>query len=230
MPLLFKLLSGASMLELVTNKEKYFAKNEKQFLEYLHKKNGTKMSKENLAFSFFDLDGLAYYKFPKELSLPMSRLGKLQEYITWLSAGVTGEELDKMIENADKALMEGIKTGKNAAKIGWLLSELKDRKQMIVHEELFYNIIAVQLIRSDESPTEFNNEIQMQKVESFRRLNTENDTFFLNISEYLKALNWSNITRAELLSILNDSTIKVEATKKMMGNLFDQLSQNATTT
>ncbi|MES2592412.1 MAG: hypothetical protein V4608_11035 [Bacteroidota bacterium] len=199
---------------------------EKGFLKYLHKKNGTKLTKENLSFSFFDLAGNGYYKFPKELALPMVRLGKLHEYTKWLSAGVTGSELDDMLDKADKALTDGIKTGKNAAKIGFVISELRDRKKMVVHDELFYNIIAVQIIRHDESPTEFNNEIQLQKVAEFRKLNESNDTFFLNISEYLKALNWSNITREELLDTLNNSTMYRKETSRMMGELFGNLSES----
>lgn len=211
-------------MEIVRNKEKYFAKNEKEFLAYLHKKNGTRLTKENLVFSFFDLDGKGYYKFPKDLALPMARLGKLQEYMTWLSAGITSDELDKMLDLADKSLIDGLKTGKNASKIGWIVSELRERKKMIVHEELFYNIIAIQIIRDDESITDFNNDIQMDKVQAFKKLNTENDTFFLNISEYLKALNWSNISREELLNILKDSTLRMQATEKMIYNLYEKLS------
>ena len=46
----------------------YFARNEKQFLAYLHKKNGTKITRDNLTFAFNDLDGNGYYKFDKEVS------------------------------------------------------------------------------------------------------------------------------------------------------------------
>lgn len=208
----------------IFNKEKYFQKNEKGFLAYLHKKNGTKLTKDNLAFSFFDLDGKGYYKFAKDLSIPMSRLGKLQEYMAWLSAGITGTELEKILDFIDVAITDGLRTGKNASKIGWATNEIRERKKMIVHEELFYNIIAVQIIRDDESITEFNNDIQMEKVEAFKKLNTENDVFFLNIQEYLKALNWSNITKAELLNILRDSTIRMQATQKMILNLYEKLS------
>ena len=211
-------------MNVILNKEKFFIKNEKLFLEYLHKKNGTKLTKENLSFSFFDLDGNGYYKFSNDLSLPMERLGKLQEYMAWLSAGITGDELDKMLDSAEKAINDGLKTSKNAAKIGWIISELRDRKKMIVHEELFYNVIAIQIIRYDESVGEFNNEIQMQKVEAFKKLNNNNDTFFLNIQEFLKALNWSNITKNELLNILKDSTIRIQATEKVMLSLFEKLS------
>ena len=204
----------------------YFARNEKKFLEYLHKKNGTKITRDNLTFAFNDLDGNGYYKFDKEVSLPMARLGKLHEYIKWLSAGITGDEMEVLIDQADKALTEGLKTGKNASKIGFILSELKDRKNMVVHDELFYNIIAVQFIRHDENITEFNNEIQMQKVQAFRRLNQENDTFFLNIQEFLKALNWSTITIEEFKELLIGSQTHRLATAKMVENLFGQLSEN----
>ena len=193
---------------------------EKGFLKYLHKKNGTKLTKDNLTFSFFDLEGKGYYKFPKELSLPMVRLGKLHEYINWLGAGITGEELDKMLDNADKALTDGLKIGKNAAKIGFIISELRDKKKMVVHDELFYNIIAVQIIRHDEVPTVFNNQIQLEKVEAFRKLNETNDTFFLNISEFLQALNWSNITQKELTDTLQSSTTQRQALNETMANLF----------
>lgn len=198
---------------------------EKGFLKYLHKKNGKAISKESLVFSFPDLDGNSYYKFPKELALPMVRLAKLQEYLQWLSAGVTGTELDKMLDNCETALMDGLKNNKGFAKIGFVLSELRDRKKMIIHDELFYNIIAVQIIRHDELPTVFNNQIQMEKVEAFRRLNETNDSFFLNINEYLIALNWSNITKDELMKVLNDSTIHREASEKMIQRMFGNLSQ-----
>ncbi len=210
----------------IFNKEKYFAKNEKEFLVYLHKKNGTKLIRENLSFAFNDLEGNGYYKFDKDLSLPMARLGKLHEYLKWLSAGITGDELDVLLDLADKALTDGLKTGKNASKIGFILSEIKDRKNMVVHDELFYNIIACQIIRHDENITEFNNEIQMQKVAAFRRLNEENDTFFLNIHEYLKALNWSTITTDELKTLLIGSVTHRQATAKIVESLFGQLSES----
>jgi hypothetical protein len=66
----------------------------------------------------------------------------------------------------------------------------------------------------------------MQKVESFRRLNQENDTFFLNIQEFLKALNWSNITTEEFKNLLLDSVTHRNATAKMVETLFGKLSES----
>jgi len=197
---------------------------EKKFLKYIHKKNGKLLNHESLNFSFIDLDGNSYYKFPKDLSLPLVRLGKLQEYMQWLSAGVTGSELDTMMDNCDVALMNGLKNNNGFAKIGYILSELRDRKKMIIHDELFYNIIAIQIVRHDESPTTFNNDIHMQKVNAFRKLNEANDTFFLNIHEYLKALNWLDITKEELMNLLEQSILHRKANEEMMVKMFGNLS------
>lgn len=189
---------------------------ERKFISYLLKKNGAGFTKENLAFSFFDLEGNSYYSFPKEVALPVVRLGKLQEYYTWLSAGVTGNELSEMVEAADKALSNGLKDGKGVAKIGFILSELKDRKNMVIHHELYYNILAAQLIRHDEKINEWNNEIQLQKVEAFKLLDRDNDSFFLATRELLLQLSSSSITREKLLELLNESILRIKSMKEML--------------
>lgn len=192
---------------------------EKKFIKYLVEKQGQKIDIKNLKFEFVDLDGNSYYGFPKEVLLPIGRLAKLQEYVMWLQKGIDAKEYESMLDNADIAITEGLTNKKGGSKLGFIISELKDRKNMVVHEELFYNFIAVQLIRSDESITEFNNEIQMQKVEAIRNLNQKDDSFFLTIQKYLEVLNLSNITRAELMSLLEESITRVEATKKLLQNL-----------
>ena len=115
---------------------------EKRFLKHLLSKHKVGLTKDNLNHLFNDLEGNIYYSFPKEVALPMVRMAKLQEFYTWLSAGITGDELSYLIDEADKALANGLKDGKGIAKIGFILSEIKDRKNMVIHEELYYNILA----------------------------------------------------------------------------------------
>lgn len=193
-----------------------FSLLEKKFIKYLLKKNGVGFTKDNLTLSFHDLEGNSYYSFPKDVAMPVVRLGKLQEFYTWLSAGVTGEELEKMIDAADKALSNGLKDGKGIAKIGFILSELKDRKNMVLHPELYYNIIAAQTIRHDEKINEWNQEIQMQKVESFKLLDKENDSFFLATRELLAQLNSLSTTKKQLHDLLNQSLIRIKAMEEML--------------
>jgi hypothetical protein len=108
------------------------------------------------------------------------------------------------------------------AKIGFVLAELKERSNMVIHDELFYNVIAAQLVRQDESVTEFNNEIHMQKVAAFKELDRLNDTFFLNIQEYLEAFNLSNISKREFETLMTASLQVRVAMETMLSSLSEK--------
>lgn len=192
---------------------------EKTTLRRINKKMGVKVTKDNLVLAFNDDEGNGYYKFPSNLEMPLSRLAKVQEYLMWLSRGVSKEEYLKAINAAKHGLEGGIKDGKGLAKIGFVLQELENRCEMVIHDELFYNIIACQLVRQDESPTEFNNEIQMQKVESFRDLDKKNDTFFLHIQEFLALFNLSNITKTKYETLMKGSQLSRQAMEKMLTSI-----------
>ena len=183
------------------------------------KKNAAGFTKENMNYLFNDLDGNQYYGFDKEVSMPVVRLGKLQEYYAWLSAGITGEELSKLMDEADKALTDGLVNKKGVAKIGFIISEIKDRKNMIVHPELYYNIIAAQLIRHDEKINDFNNEIQMQKVEAFKKMDLDSDTFFLITRELLGHSNLLNMSIKELRNLFRESESRIKAMGEMMNRI-----------
>jgi hypothetical protein len=174
------------------------------------------MTVHNLSHSFTDDEGNAYYSFPKEIELPIARMGKLQEYLMWMAKGVSKEEYIKAIDYAEGALKNGLSDNKGVAKIGFVLHELKDRCNMVLHDELFYNIIAVQLVRHDESPSEFNNEIHLQKIEAFKQLDKKDDSFFLAIQELLNQLGLANITKKNLDELLKESAILRKAMERMM--------------
>lgn len=195
---------------------------EKRFIKYLNKKNSIKLTKDNLTFSFYDGDGKGYYKFPKDIELPIPRAAKMQEHLMWLSKGVDIKEYKKCLAFAKSGLEGGIKDGKGLAKIGFILEELETRCDMVIHEELFYNLLAVQFIRDDERPTEFNNDIQMQKVAAFKELDKLGDTFFLSIQEYLELFGLSNTTKIQLEKLLKESRTLREATERMMSTLSEK--------
>jgi len=189
---------------------------EKYWLKRINKKMSIKLTVNNLMHSFIDMDGNAYYSFPKEIEMPISRMAKMQEYLMWLAKGVSKEEYIKAIDYAESALIGGLKDSKGVAKIGFVLHELKDRCNMVLHDELFYNIIAVQLIRQDESPTEFNNEIHMQKVKAFKEMDLQDDAFFLCIQEYLMQLGYKDITKKNLEELIKQSQMVRQALERML--------------
>lgn len=195
---------------------------EKKMLNKIHKKMGVTLTKDNLVLAFTDLEGYGYYKFPKGLEMPLSRLSKMQEYLMWLSRGVSKTEYIRALDIAEQAMNDGIKNTKGMAKIGFVLGELKERSNMIIHSELFYNILACQFVRSDESITEYNHEIHLQKVEAFQEMDSLNDNFFLNIQEYLEVFNLSDISRNEYVLLMNESTRVRAAMDQMMNSLSKQ--------
>lgn len=137
-----------------------------------------------LEYAITDLNGVKYYKFAQDAAIPIERWGKLNEYMMWMAAGLSSTELDKLIDIAEKAIADGLsKDTRNVAKISTVLNEIKERKGMVIHTELFYNYVAVQLIREDETPETFNNEIHLQKVEQFKKEVAQGNCydFFFNI-------------------------------------------------
>jgi hypothetical protein len=191
----------------------------KRFIRYLNKEGGIKMTVNNLVFAFHDLEGNAYYRFPKEVELPIIRTAKVQEFLMWLIKGVSKEEYLRAIDVAENALIKGISDQKGTAKIGFVLQELKDRCNMVLHDELFYNIIAAQLIRADESLAQFNNEIHMQKVQALKEMDIMDDGFFLAIRELLVPLGLLNITKEQLVVLLKESQANRKAMERMLSSL-----------
>lgn len=162
------------------------------------KKVVTSIPHSKLELCFTDSNGKKYYKFPEQMSLPVERFGKLQEFMMWMSAGLTSVELDTLLDEADKALMDGLMQKKNAAKIGFVITQIRERKTMVIHTELLYNFLAVQVIREDEPTEFFNNAIHLEKIEQFKEETKGGKTydFFLRIG--LKKLNdLFNMSEAE---------------------------------
>lgn len=123
-----------------------------------------------LEFGFTDSNGANYFKYPQDTSIAIERWGKMNEYMMWMSAGLTSGELDKLVHEGKKAIADGLAVDtRNVAKLSIVFDQIEQRKNMVIHTELFYNYVAIQLIREDERPEEFNNEIQMQKVEQFKK-------------------------------------------------------------
>ena len=123
-----------------------------------------------LEYCFTDLNGINYNRYAKNTAIPVERYGKIMEYQMWMSSGLSSAELDKLIDAAEKAIGDGIKKDtKNISKVGAILYQMRERKNMVIHSELILNFVAVQVIREDENPEKFDAEIHQQKVEQFKK-------------------------------------------------------------
>lgn len=189
-------------------------------LESLYKKRKTDLNKlfaldqhlktdiGSLEYCMTDLMGKKYYSFPENLALPLERLGKVEEFKIWMSSGLHTESLELICSNMEKILSEGIKDGKGTAMIGLFIAELRERKNMAIPVELFYNYLAVQLIREDENIDVFNNQIHLEKIIALKEVNEQMGGFFFGLRELKMLQNLLNMSAEEWNSYWESSIIQ----------------------
>lgn len=153
----------------------------------------------NLVKAFIDKNGKQIYRFAKDISLPLERFGKLNEYMTYMAKGLTAEEDTEMDLAIEKILEQGIgKSQKNVSAIGAILQERKKRRALVIHHELLYNFIAVQLVREDERPEVFDNDIHMEKIKTFKDMVADEGAYFFFQKQELNRLSvLSNLSPSE---------------------------------
>lgn len=151
----------------------------------------------SMEFTLYDLLGKKYYSFPESTAIPMERLAKIEEFKVWMSCGLHAGSIELICEQMEKILSDGIKNGKGTAQIGLLISELRTRKEMSIPIELFYNYLAVQLVREDEKPEVFNNQIHLEKIVALQDMTKETGSFFFGLKELKMLRNWSDMSEDE---------------------------------
>jgi len=182
------------------------------------KKPVKKPLKDNLIFAFKDSDGNNYYKFPSPEHIPLIRLFELQDYMAWMVRGLSAEQLWEIADRMDELITSGLKTGRNAAKLSLLVLELKDRNERSAPVELVYNYLAVFYVRGDENPLLVNKQVQMEKVEAFKKSAESGDMneFFFALPEFKKICELLNITNSEWSSIVRESQEQMEKIERLL--------------
>jgi hypothetical protein len=138
-----------------------------------------------------DLDGKVYYRFTGSSTIiPLERMGKMQDFLTMMSAGLDEKELTALIDVANNELALAL-NGKKAdvVKIGAVLNQIKERQQMILHDQLMWQFMAVQLVREDEPPAKFVQKIHDEKVEALQQLYYAHPDFSFFQTPELRLLN-----------------------------------------
>jgi len=149
---------------------------------------GDKLSMEK---ALVDLDGKVYYRFTGSSTIiPLERMGKMQDFLTMMSAGLDEKELTALIDVANGELAMAL-AGKKAdvIKIGAVLNQIKERQQMILHDQLMWQFMAVQLVREDEPAAKFVQKIHDEKVEALQQLYYQHPDYAFFQTPELKLLN-----------------------------------------
>lgn len=194
-----------------------FTENKEEFNKFFASTQKDKITHSNLEKWFIDSNGVQYYQFPKKMALPVERLGQLKGYYTFLASGLSGEEHLKIIEAEEKILSEGIGKPETAAKLGALVHLKRERLKMVLHPELYYNIIAVQMIREDEDPVVFNNQIHLEKVAQFKtEVQKQNVYFFFQQIQLQEPINLLRISQAEFTVLWHESEAQIASLQEIL--------------
>ena len=150
-------------------------------LWHLYNKWNSKHTSYNMV-KVFNKDGYTYLRFPKETNMPLERFSMSMALLERLSSGISGSEMEGILEGMEKALAAGLTNPKNAALVATYIHIIRERQDTIIHRDILLNIAATWIIRDDEDPTIINNDIHKEKLVVFEAMcKEESHDFFYRL-------------------------------------------------
>ena len=175
----------------------------------------------------FEHEGHKYYRFPNELSLPFYRFTNSMMLLERLSSGMSGSEMDKVLDVMEKALAKGLSIPKNASVVATCIHVLRERQQTVIHKDLLLNIACVFTVRDDESATgELNPHIHEEKLKVFELLAEKEGEhgFFISLSiERLKPL--LSMSPSDFNELWKHNEAQMHVLTSQLGMLTSRLEQ-----
>lgn len=206
----------------------------KKIINYLTPRKNAKHPGLDFAFKH---EGRSYFSYGDRVELPIARMGEIMKYQQLISAGVTAETLNillqAMIDEIDK--LKGFKNQSkeyttSLMRMNRLCTEIMFRRDSVVPTEILYNYLASVFIRDDEDPATVVNDIHHQKVKAFKTISEKDYAFFFANSKLKESINWLNITEENYPEYLNQSQISEIWTKEILKIISSWNASSATVT
>ena len=115
----------------------------------------------------FKHEGHTYYRFPKELNLPLERFSMSMSLMERISSGLSGAEMERILAGMERALSAGLSNPKNAAVVATYIHVIRERQNTVIHRDLLLNLAATWVVREDEDPGQIDPDIHQQKLTLF---------------------------------------------------------------
>jgi hypothetical protein len=184
---------------------------------------------ENMSLAFVDSNGVRYYKYNDDFDLPLERKGKLDRYYGWLSSMMDGSEVSEFCEKMSKLVDQSINTltldGRieGLAQIQLIINEMIARKNLIVHEDIYFRIMGVQYISEHQNPAVWDDEIENAKIKQFKEDSKGGLYDFFYTGPLQKHMAFYGVSEQEWTDYLNESRAIIQGQK----NYLDMLSSEA---
>jgi hypothetical protein len=167
----------------------------------------------------FKHGGHTYYRFPKEVNMPLERFAMSMTLLERLSSGLSGSEMDRILNEMEKALANGLSNPKTAALMGAYIHVIRERQNTVIHRDLLLNIAATWIIRADENPAVINPDVHQQKLTLFEELSkgAAHDFFYRLGIEPLMPL--FNISPEEFQTLWEYNTVEIRKLSEALRQL-----------
>ena len=166
---------------------------------------------KDLEFAFKDDDGNSYYRFPPTIDFPLDRHARRSDIITWMSAGLTNNQLAELTDVAITEL-ENLAAGRKGSivKAAAAMHEIRNRSTLALHHELMYQFIAIHYIREGEDPYRVNDCIMDQKIEAVQKMVAGGRLMdFFHLPELRNICNTIGLSSDEFQSLWSESMVQM---------------------
>lgn len=193
----------------------------------LRKKTNPKPIKNTLVHLFKGNDGHDYFTFAQNSELPLQRFTEQMKFQEHLRAGLTGEEMNNILDQIDQDNAELLKAKdrdrpKISARISTWTTLARSRMSGYLHHDLVLNMAATWIVRADEDPITINPQIHAEKVKFFDAECREGSawhffqkTGFAGLPHFMK-LSEEELTQLWMQSMEN---------QKILADMFERLTR-----
>jgi hypothetical protein len=182
-------------------------------------------SKPKLKGEQFKTARHTYTIWNNELAFPLCRFAEHIRLIELLSLGITGEEMDKIIQAMQGLMAKGLAKPDNVSKLGALIENMKTRREYVLHKDILINIVALHCIRSDESAYKFDAIIHSDKVKDLSEFANKEESYGFFLRAGLEKLStYMKVSTEELVQSINESALLIRQLNKTLEEFTEVLS------
>lgn len=189
-----------------------------QILKLQYNEQSKKKGFEKLTQVFIDSKGKRYYRYPNDMDIPILRKGELERVLREVQYGLSRDELSDILDAMTKALSDqrGDKIVPNFAKVGFLVEEIKNRKEMLIHPDLLFEAVAMLYIREDEDPAIVDKEIVRQKMIQLKEDSKEGLYDFFYTSGLHAYIPFLQKSEEDWMELWEEGKVRMETMKRFL--------------
>lgn len=186
----------------------------KAVLKVYHSKQSFKKGFDKMKKSFVDSNGKTYYTPENDFDISVRRSKEIHKRLVRVNSGLSDEEINNFVEAIKKACNNG--KNPDIARIFFLVGEMEVRKDIWIHEDLWFDILALRFIREDEDPAVVDMKIHREKVEQFKKDSEGGLYDFFYSMGLMIYIPYLEKLESDFDIYIDKSRAKIQAHKKML--------------